>query len=93
MEKKSCGYLRCANRVGLFLLILYAICFVWHYVSPGDSDLRVKLFQMAFFGFSGMNFLSFVLGAFQVYVWAYVGVGIWYLVGCCHARGDECQKA
>lgn len=91
-SQKSCGFWRCANRVGLFLLILFVICFVWHYVYPVDNDLRVKLFKMAYPGFSGMSLGSFVIGAIETYIYAYIGVGLWYLVGCCHARGDQCQK-
>ncbi|MBI5023021.1 MAG: hypothetical protein HZC05_02550 [Candidatus Magasanikbacteria bacterium] len=92
MEDVKCNYWRCANRIGLFLAILFVFCFVFHYFRPVDAELRVKLFQMAFLGFSGMNFASFVLGLIQSYIYAYIGFGLWFLVGCCIKSGAECEK-
>lgn len=91
MQEGKCNYWRCANRIGLFFVILYIVCFVVHYINPVDAELRVKLFQMAFFGFSGMNFVSFLLGLVQVYIWGYLGLGLWFLVGCCFKSGAECE--
>ncbi|MBI4427278.1 MAG: hypothetical protein HY569_02250 [Candidatus Magasanikbacteria bacterium] len=91
MEGVKCNYWRCANRIGLFLALLFILCFTVHYFRPVDAELRVKLFQMAFFGFSGMNFVSFVLGLIQSYIYAYIGLGLWFLVGCCLKSGVECE--
>lgn len=87
----KCNYWRCANRIGLFLALLFIVCFVWHSFYPVDAELRVKLFQMAFLGFNGMNFSSFILGLIQSYIWGYIGLGLWFLVGCCFKSGAECE--
>lgn len=79
MEEKN--FWRYANRLGLFFIILYLICFVWHFFFPVDLELRIKLFQMGIIGFSGFNLFSLISGAVQVYFWAYIGLGLWRLVG------------
>lgn len=87
---KKCNYWKCANAVGIFLVALFVICFVWYYVRPVEQELHLRLFRMAFFGFDEMNVASFVLGAIQSYVWGYVGVGLWTLAGCCLKPGECC---
>lgn len=89
--KGKCSYWHCANRIGLFLAMLFVICFVWFYINPAETDLHLRNLRLAFIGFSGMNFSSFLLGLVQSYVWAYVGVGIWSLIGCC-LKSDKCEK-
>ncbi|MBI5135217.1 hypothetical protein HZA86_03215 [Candidatus Uhrbacteria bacterium] len=92
MEKiLSCGYWKCAHRVGLFLAALFVICFGFHSVYQPDPEFLLKMFQSVYLGFTGMDLTSFLLGAIQTYIWAYIGVGIWYAVGCCH-NWDQCQK-
>ena len=91
MENNNCSYWKCANRIGLFLVILFVVCFLWYYIHPVEQTLHLKLFKMSFFVFSGMNFGSFILGAIQTYIWAYIGVGIWQLVGCC-VKAGKCDK-
>jgi hypothetical protein len=81
-DKNNCNYLECANRVGLFLTILFVICFAWYYIHPVEQELHLKLFQISYFGFSGMNFISFIFGAIQTYIWGYIAVGVGWLVGC-----------
>lgn len=68
-----------ANRLGIFFAIIFVICFFWHFINPVDAELRIKLFQMALVGFSGMNLVSFILGVIQSYLWAYIGLGLWRL--------------
>lgn len=80
---KNCSYIKCANRVGLFLAVLFVICFVWYYINPAERELHQSLLKLTYIGFSGMNAVSFVLGALQTYVWGYIIVGIWKYVGCC----------
>ena len=87
-EPKKCNYWKCANLIGLFLVILFTVCFFWYFIRPIEQDLHLRLFKMAYLGFSGMNPLSFIFGAIQTYIWAYIGVGIWYLVGCCY-KGEK----
>lgn len=80
--KKECGFWKCANHLGLFLALLFVICFFWW--RPAEvADLHLKLLRMAFLGFDGLNAKSFVLGLVQSYIWAYVGLALWHLIGCC----------
>lgn len=72
--------LRLANRLGIFLALLFTICFAWFYINPIEQDLHLQLFRMAYFGFEEMNLVAFLAGAVQSYLWAYVGVGLWQLV-------------
>lgn len=91
MEETKCNFWKCANRIGLFLVLLFALCFVWYWVRPAEQELHLKLLRMAFLGFNGMTWGSFFLGAIQTYVWAYIGLGIWQVVGCCLKAGS-CKK-
>lgn len=88
MSHSKCSYRKCANAVGLFLVILYAICLARYYVLPVESELHMSLLKLSFLGFTGMNLTSIVLGAVQVYLWGYIGVGLWTLVGCCTKPGE-----
>ena len=90
MHNKSCGYWRCANRVGLFLALAFVVCFIWFFIHPVEQDLHVRLLQLSFYGYSGMNVSSFISGLIQSYIWAYIFVGLWYLVGCCY-KGGTCK--
>ena len=78
--KKELIYWRQANQLGLFFIALFVICFLWFYARSVEKELHVQLFRLAFLGFSGMNFLGFILGAIQSYVWGYIFVGIWRTV-------------
>lgn len=91
MHHKHCNYWRCANRIGLFLVALYVICFFWYFVNPSARELHLQLFELSYLGYSGMNVVSFISGALQTYVWAYIGLGLWQVLGCCFTSGD-CQK-
>lgn len=83
------NYWKGANRLGLFLVILFIICFVWYYLRPVEQELHLKLLKMIYFGFSEMNLTSFILGLIQSYIWAYIIVGIWRLAGCCCCRAGD----
>lgn len=90
MAVKKFFCFKCAHHVGMFLILLFLICFFWF--KPADlSDLHLDLLRMAFIGFDDFNVKSFILGLLQSYVWAYIGVGLWYLTGCC-MRKCECKK-
>jgi len=84
-----------ANHVGFFFVLLFAVCFAWYFIHPVEQEMHLAMFRVSFFGFSGMNFLSFVYGAIQVYIWAYIFVGLGYLVslvcGCCKNGKCECK--
>lgn len=84
-EASSCscpckGY---GHRIGLFFVLLFALCFAWFYIHPTEQDLHMKLFQISFFEFDGMNLKSFLLGAIQTYVWGYIAIILWHLTGYC----------
>ncbi len=83
-KKEGCNFLKCANSVGLFLAVLFVLCYVRFYIWPVDQDLHLRFLRMAFFGFKDMGVLSFTIGLLQSYIWGYVGVGIWCVVGCCN---------
>jgi len=74
------NYLQQANRLGLFLISLFIICFLWFYINPIEKELHEQLFRLTFFGFSSMNFIGFIFGLIQSYVWGYIFTGIWRLV-------------
>jgi len=92
MHKAQCGFFRCSNSVGLFLASLFVVCFAWYFVHPVEQTMHVQMFRLSYIGFSGMNALSFVLGLIQTFIWGYVGVGLWMLVGCCLKKGTDCHK-
>lgn len=68
-----------AHRLGLFFIILFAVCFAWFYIQPEERELHVKLFRLSFLYFSEMNLLGIISGAIQSYLWGYIGVGMWAL--------------
>ena len=89
----NCKPMHMANKIGLFFVLLFAVCFAWYFIHPVEQEMHLAMFQMSFFGFEGMNFLSFVLGAIQVYIWGYILVGLGYLVsmvGC--GKSGKCCK-
>jgi len=82
---KNFNYWRTSWHLGLFFVLLFILCFIWYWVIQAESlrELHLKLLQSWFIGFNGMSFISFILGAIQSFVWAYIVAGLWYLAGCC----------
>jgi len=76
MENKT-NYWQQANRLGLFFIALFIVCFLWFYLRSAEKELHEQLFRLTFLGFSGMNLWGFILGAIQSYVWGYFFVGVW----------------
>lgn len=76
-------YLKKGNRLGLFLAILFVLCFAWNWINPVEQELHTSFLRLVFFGYDGANLGSFVFGLIQSYVWGYVFVGLWHLVGTC----------
>ena len=74
------NYLNFANRLGIFLVVLFVICFAWYYIRSVEQGLHLQLFRLFYFGFSEMNFSAFILGAIQTYLWAYILMGTWKLI-------------
>lgn len=72
------------SRIGVFFVILFVICFAWFYVRNGGPELKElhsSLFALSFFGWSGMNIVSFLLGIAQSFIWGFVLVILWDLSG------------
>lgn len=92
MEDKKCCFWCVANRLGIFFVILFALCFAWGYVGPIDPAFHLQSLRSAFWGFSGMNVVSFIFGAVQVYVWAYILSGLWALTHRCCCGCNKCER-
>lgn len=97
MVAKNFFCLRCANRLGLLFMFLFVLCFAgWWRLGLWDTGLRelhADLLRLAFMGFDDFNVKSFLLGLLQSYVWAYIGVFLWHIAGCCGVRNcKECKK-
>ena len=77
---KSMTSLQTANRLGIFFVLLLLVCFAWYGVNTTQRELHLALFQVSFYGFQSMSIVSMILAVIQVYVWAYIFVGLWALV-------------
>ena len=78
MENTS--YLKQANRIGLFFVLVFVICFAWYFIMPSGQKLHLELFQMSYFGFNAVDVTGFIVGAIQTYIWGYIATGLWYLI-------------
>ena len=84
-------WLKLGNRVGIFLGLLFIVCFAWYWLRPVNQELHMDLFELLFYGFSGMNFPGFILGIIQSYVWGYIGAALWCISSCCGKCKTEHQ--
>jgi len=75
--KMNC--LKQGHRVGLFFVVLFALCFSWYYLHPVEQLLHRRMLVLSFYRFTGMNTMSFVSGAVQSYIWGFLGVAVWEL--------------
>lgn len=73
------------NHVGVFLALLFIIAFAWYWIHPVHQDRHLQMLESIFFWFEGMNFLSFISGLIQSYIWGYIFAGLWCLAGYCSA--------
>jgi len=76
----------------MFLALLFVLCFAWYFIHPIEQEMHLQMFRISYLGFTGMNLTSFILGLVQTYLWGYIGLGVWMLVGCCFKSGSECQR-
>ena len=76
-------WIKQGNRVGIFLALLFVMCFAWYWLHPVHQELHMQILELSFFGYSGMNSVSFISGLIQSYIWGYIGTGLWYLSACC----------
>lgn len=72
-------YIKKSHRLGVFFIMLFAICFAWSFIYPVAHSLHIDMFRMSFIGFQETNVIGFILGAVQVYIWAYLGIGLWMI--------------
>jgi len=77
--KHNNGYVKMSHHVGIFIVMLWVLCFLWYYVQPAERAFHMQFFRVSFYGFTGMNPMSFISAAVQSYVWGYVFVGLWVL--------------
>ena len=90
---KCTSFWKLANRVGIFFVLLFVVCYIWYFVRGAEADLHMRLLRLAFFGYNDMGVMSFVLGAVQRYVWAYIFVGLWWLASrCCMSKKEMMLK-
>lgn len=89
MHGKKCNWWQCGNKLGLFLVLLYIICFAWYFIYPVEQEMHLAMFKMSYVGFDDMNVVSFILGAVQTYIWGYIFGALWMLVRC---GGLKCKK-
>ncbi len=71
------NYIKKSHKLGIFFILLFAVCFAWFFIYPVSGSLHNDLFKMAFVGFQEMNAVGFILGLVQVYIWAYISVALW----------------
>jgi len=77
------NYWQIPLHLGIFFVSLFIICFFWPLVIQAESlrTLHLQILQMSYLGYSGLNFSSFILGAIQSFIGAYILVGLWRLAG------------
>jgi len=80
MTHSNSNYWKCANKVGLFLVVLFAICFAWYFINPVEQEMHLAMFKMSYLGFEEMNAAGFLLGAVQTYIWGYLAVALWKFI-------------
>jgi hypothetical protein len=68
---------RNGNQLGIFFVLLFLLCFAWQWLNPVHQELHMQLLEISFWGYTGMNALSFILGLIQSYIWGYIGVILW----------------
>lgn len=89
-------YSKLALQVGVLFGGLYVLCFFWPAIRGLDAELvalHFKMWQIAFFGFSGFNAASFISGLIQSFVYGLIAVGVWRLSGlCCGGHGGGAKS-
>ncbi len=71
-----------ANQLGTFFVILFIICFAWFFLRSGSAEIKSlhnNLLALSFFGWSGFDAKSFILGSIQSFIWGYIAVLLWQL--------------
>lgn len=65
--------------LSILFVVAYLICYVWYWLRPDPAvqELHTNLLKLAFFGFTGMNAVSFVAGLVQVFIWGWIVAVIW----------------
>lgn len=73
------GWFKHGNRIGAFLAVLFVVLFAFYWLRPVNQELRTNFLQLFFYGYSGMNFPSLILGVIQAYVWGYIASAVWQI--------------
>ena len=76
-----------SNHLGIFFAFLFIICFFWYWIHPVQQAYHQQSLELWFYGYTGVNVVSFFLGIVQSFIWGYVFVGLWNLAG-----GFKCGK-
>jgi len=76
------NFWKLGTKIGLFFIIIFITCFAWYFIRGGNTELlqlHNNLLAITFFGWSGMNLASFILGLIQSFIWGYIAVALWRL--------------
>ena len=79
-----------ASRVGLFIIILYALCLIWPAVFPYEADVLAQhllSLKLVFPGFQGFGIGSIIWGGILSFVYGFAGAWI------CHALHHDCCRS
>ena len=85
-------WVKYSNHLGIFLALLFILCFVWTWVHPVQYDLHQRFLELWFYGYTGTNVVSVFLGIVQSFIWGYIGVGLWNFACCLTGCGKCCKK-
>lgn len=79
----KCSFWRKSHKIGLFLSILFSICYAWMFINPVETELHMQLFKMSYLWFDAANAQSFFAALLQTYIWGYIVVLAWKITGYC----------
>lgn len=81
------NYIKRCRHLSFFLAIVFVACFFWYWIHPVQQVFHLQFLQSAFFGFTAMNFGSFIFGLIQSYIYGIIFTAFWDLAGyisrCC----------
>ena len=62
-------WVKYSNHLGVFLALLFIICFIWIWIHPVQQDLHQRFLELWFYGYTGTNVVSVFLGIVQSFIW------------------------
>lgn len=68
---KKLDLMQVAFSLAILFAIGFVVCYFWVYKStdPDLVNMHLGMLKISFFGYSGMNFASFILGLIQSFIW------------------------